>query len=118
MATNQTGIAITIKAFLPIGKNLDRQLAALTLVKTAHETSDYAALLGAARIDEVKTEQKTRRVAETPAAPDANDPDFAEVEGVGTETAVDPIHDPAPTAPIDDAEIPDFLKSKSKKKAA
>ena len=47
MAVNQQGIAISIKAFLPMGRALDDQLAALNLVKTAHETGDYAALLAA-----------------------------------------------------------------------
>lgn len=61
MAT-KTGIAIGIKAFLPMTKNLDDQLATLSLVKEAHETGDYSALLKAADIEEVKTEQKTRRV--------------------------------------------------------
>ena len=66
MAHNQTGIAIVIKAFLPTGKSLDEAYAALSLVKTAHETSDYAALLAAAQIDSVKTEQKNRRVEDAP----------------------------------------------------
>ena len=73
MATNQQGIAIGIKAFLPMGKSLDEQLAALNLVKTAHETGDYAALLAAAHDVEVKTEQKTRRVEPAPQpAPEVN----------------------------------------------
>lgn len=62
MATNQTGIAIVIKAWLPTGKGLDEQFAALSLVKTAHASGDYAPLLGAAKIEAVQTEQKTRRV--------------------------------------------------------
>lgn len=66
MATNQTGIAIVIKAWLPAGKTLDEQFEALSLVKNAHETSDYSALLAASRVEEVKTEQKTRRMEETP----------------------------------------------------
>lgn len=59
---NQTGIAIVIKAFLPTGKTLDEQFNALSIVKTAHETGDYAPLLAAASVEEVKAEQKTRRV--------------------------------------------------------
>lgn len=66
MAVNQQGIAISIKAFLPMGRALDDQLAALNLVKTAHETGDYAALLAASQDVEVKTEQKTRRVDPIP----------------------------------------------------
>lgn len=98
MAYNQTGIEISIKAFLPIGKTLDEQLEALTLVKTSHETGDYAALLAAAGIDGVKTVQKTRRIedeepqqaqeviqpdtANEPDCDPENDPDFAEIDGM------------------------------------
>jgi hypothetical protein len=64
MATNQQGIAITIKAWLPTGKTLDEQLASLTLVKTAHASGDYAPLLGAAKIEAVQTDSKTRRIDE------------------------------------------------------
>lgn len=74
MATNQSGIAIVIKAFLPTGKTLDEQFAALSIVKQAHETGDYAALLKAAHDVEVKTEAKTRRVEEPVPAPVASDP--------------------------------------------
>jgi len=66
MAHNQTGISITIRAFLPMGKGLDEQYAALTIVKDAHASGDYAALLKAALIDDIKTEQKTRRVDDAP----------------------------------------------------
>lgn len=62
MAKNQTGIAIVIKAFLPAGKSLDDQHEALSLVKRCHASGDYADLLKAAGIENVKTEMKTRRV--------------------------------------------------------
>lgn len=65
MAKNQTGVAIVVKAWLPIGATIDEQLAALSLVKSAHETGDYAELLAQATIEELKAEQKTRRI-ETP----------------------------------------------------
>ena len=63
---NQTGIQITIKAWLPTGKTLDEQFEALSIVKNAHATSDYAALLKAAKIEGVQTEQKTRRFEDQP----------------------------------------------------
>lgn len=110
MAYNQTGIAIVIKAFLPIGKTLDEQLEALTLVKTSHETGDYAALLAAAGIDEVKTEQKTRRVDGEP-QPASSAEDQPQPEKV--ERALDL---PAPAA--EDEEVPEFLKKDKKPKAA
>lgn len=116
MATNQTGIAIVIKAFLPIGKDLDQQLAALTVVKTAHETGDYTALLAVAKIDEVKTEQKTRRVEEAVAATPESDPDFAEVEDAPAETQ--PAVADVILEPNNDADIPAFLKTKKPAKAA
>lgn len=63
---NQTGIAIVVKAWLPTGKTLDEQFEALSIVKTAHETGDYAPLLAAANVEEIKTEQKTRRIEDNP----------------------------------------------------
>lgn len=64
---NQTGIAITIHAFLPTGRSIEEQFEALSLVKTAHETGDYSAVLKAAAIEKVRSEQKTRRVEDKPA---------------------------------------------------
>lgn len=116
MAVNQTGIAIVIKAFLPIGKDLDEQLAALTLVKTAHETSDYSALLAAAHVDDVKTEQKTRRVDETTQAADQAAAEINEDRQPAQPADTDA--EPEQTAmPVIDDEVPAFLK-KSKAKAA
>lgn len=106
---NVTGIAITIKAFLPTGKTIDEQFDALSLVKQAHETGDYSAVLAAAKIDEVKAEQKTRRVEDEPVSEAGDDPDFAEVDGG------DPLDQPAPA---DDADVPEFLKKDKKSKAA
>lgn len=82
MATNQTGIAIVIKAFLPTGKTLDETFTALSIVKQAHETGDYAPLLAVAKVEEVKTEQKTRRVDVAPQTKDATDaePEVAQVQ--------------------------------------
>lgn len=79
MATNQTGIAIVIKAWLPAGKTLDEQFEALSIVKQAHETGDYSALLAASSVEEVKTEQKTRRMAD-PVAEGARDEAVAEAD--------------------------------------
>lgn len=104
MAINQQGIAITIKAWLPTGKTLDEQLASLTLVKQAHASGDYAPLLGAAQIEAVQTDSKTRRVGEasvpeptienpTPAATDdamAERPSLTEEDGTVTEPAAEP----------------------------
>lgn len=121
MAVNQTGIAIVIKAFLPIGKDLDEQLAALTLVKTAHETSDYSALLAAAHVDDVKTEQKTRRVDEPvpQTASEAADQAAAEIneDRPLAQTAITKAEPEQTAMPVDDDEVPAFLK-KAKAKAA
>lgn len=115
MATNQTGIAIVIKAFLPTGKTLDETYAALTVVKTAHETGDYAPLLSIAKIDEVKTEQKTRRVEET-----ADDtPITVSVTTVNAGASAETVTIVEDTSSDTNAEdIPDFLKSKKSDKAA
>lgn len=70
MARNQSGLSISIKAFLVLKPNdLNQNLSALTLAKEAHETGDYTALLAAASVDEVKVEQKSRRVDDEPVAP-------------------------------------------------
>ncbi|MDK2769931.1 MAG: hypothetical protein KYX69_19710 [Sphingomonas sp.] len=127
---NQTGIAISIKAFLPTGKSLDEQFAALTLVKTAHETGDYSALLKAANVEDVKTEQKTRRVEDAPpAATSAPEPEPAPAEEPGSAAEPTPEAqqgdggEPASTAseptdePIADEKVPGFLR-RTKPKAA
>lgn len=90
MAKNQTGIAIVIKAFLPTGSTIDEQFAALSLVKDAHTSGDYTALLKAAKVDEVKTEQKTRRVEDEPAATEETTDD---TETTGAENAETPSPD-------------------------
>lgn len=143
---NVTGIAITIKAFLPTGKTIGETYAALTVVETAHETGNYAPLLALAKIDEVKTEQKTRRVEDvTPMSPEAwgklyqGIPTLADAHkdpGSITELLVqeNPILDEAVAAECnaetarrhnirlganaEDADIPDFLKGKKAARGA
>lgn len=109
MASNVQGIAITIKAFLPTGKTLDEQFEALSLVKTAHASGDYADLLKAANIDEVKTEQKVRRIEDAPA--DATEETVADTSSDLPDDWI-----PEPTADPAD-EIPEFLKGKRKSAA-
>ena len=89
MATNQNIIAITIRAALPTGKTLDEQFAALSIVKQAHETGDYAPLLKAAQDVEIKTEAKTRRVEIAPQTPEAA-PEGANVHGIGPDVGNGP----------------------------
>lgn len=131
MATNQTGIAIIIKAFLPIGKTLAENLAALNLVNDSHISKDYAELLKAAVIDSVKTEQKTRRVEDASApTQDTSDADTATTEAEPTPGLTEALNEVEPTGPVDepagtiggaeivgndepsDAEVPAFLKTK------
>lgn len=108
MAINQSGIAIVVKAFLPTGKTLDEQFAALSIVKAAHETGDYAALLKAAQDVEVKTEAKTRRVEEVAR-------EGANIHGIGPDepTGPNPDYVPALDQPIrvypDFAEVGDMI---------
>ena len=108
MATHVSGIAIVIRAFLPTGKSLDEQFTAISLVKEAHASGDYSAVLKAAKIDEVKAEQKTRRMEDEPqAGQNAN-------EGVQDDAGAS-APEPTPTDPSPDAEVPDtaapaFLK--------
>jgi hypothetical protein len=107
---NQKGIAIVIKAFLPTGTTLDEQFNALSIVKTAHETGDYAPVLAAAQIDEVKAEQKTRRV-------DDEQPSGDESQGDGKDQDTKP-DDTKPNASGEqkyDADAPEFIKGKKGK---
>lgn len=98
MATNQNFIAITIKAFLPTGKTLDEQFAALSIVKAAHESGDYAALLKAAQDVEVKTEAKKE------AAP-ATTREGANIHGIGPDEGTGPNPDFDP----DFSDLPDTI---------
>lgn len=66
MAKNEKGVAIVVKAWLPVGETIEEVSAALTKVTTAHVTGDYAGLIGKAKVDEVKTDLKTRRVEDAP----------------------------------------------------
>jgi hypothetical protein len=71
MARTQAGLVISIKAFIPLTRDLNQNLEALTLAKQAHESGDYSALIAAAQVDEVKVEQRSRRVEDAPVAPPA-----------------------------------------------
>jgi hypothetical protein len=81
--------------------------------------------LAAAKIDDVKTEQKTRRTEDvTPIITNASDPDFNNAietalinDGSPAGAALDPDGNAPSTGAPADAEIPAFLKT-SKKKAA
>lgn len=98
---NQTGIAITIKAFLPTGRTIDEQFTALGMVKDAHASGDYSQVLAASQIEEVKSEQKTRRISDTHADAPAD---------AATEDAMLPTAGPGDTP--DDADVPAFVKGK------
>ena len=110
MAKNQTGIAIVIKAFLPTGSTIDEQFTALSIVKDAHASGDYTALLKAAKVDEVKTEQKTRRVEDEPATTE-NTSSQEELTGTIGGTEIIGYDEPEPKAETDlSGEVPAFLK--------
>lgn len=107
MAVNQSGIAISIKAFLPTGKTLDEAFNALSLVKAAHESGDYTALLAAAQIDEIKTEQKTRRIEIVDITPQEAKEMTAE-QLQATTAAIEPDLTPLPeTAPMGEPSLQD-----------
>lgn len=121
MANNVQGIAITIRAFLPTGKTLDEQFEALSIVKDAHASGDYAKLLTAAKIDEVKTEQKVRRIEDAPAPTTQTEPDTTGQTDNGDkqpepDSGLTEMFDQIP-ASEPDAEVPDFLKNKKNKAA-
>ena len=108
----ENGIAITIRAFLPTGKTLDEQFAALTMMKEAHETGDYSKVLAVAKIDEIKAEPKTRRgPADAAPAPASAGPLADMMEAPLEEEALEeaaleeaaPFHDP------DFSDLPDDI---------
>lgn len=113
MASHVQGIAITIKAFLPTGKTLDETFAALSMVKDAHASGDYSKVLAAANIDEIKAEQKTRRVEDQPATQEdtGKTADGGDVETVEQEQQTETAGEQS------DDGVPEFLK-KGKNKAA
>lgn len=121
---NQTGIAIVIKAFLPTGKTLDEQFNALSIVKEAHATGDYATLLKAATVEDVKTEQKTRRIEDQPQTQGEGESQDTEENGpTGTQNVdgdevTEIAADEAAARPDPDADVPEFLKKDKKAKAA
>lgn len=138
---NVRGIAISVKAFLPFGASIDEQLAALTAVKAANESGNYLELFKAAGIviDEVKAEEKTRRVAAVAATAEAGNAESSgtqealtsqnsstEADASGLKEAFDAL---SPAGDVDDIEpagtvggaqiegdddviVPSFLKSK------
>lgn len=127
---NVSGIAIVIKAFLPTGKTLDEQFAALSIVKAAHETGDYSALLKAANVDSVLTEQKTRRIEDQPQTQQEQQ-QTTETQGETTGQTASEAGDQQPASetatqagaeadakPDADADVPEFLKKDKKSKAA
>lgn len=116
MAKNQTGIAIVIKAFLPTGSTIDEQFTALSIVKDAHASGDYTALLKAAKVEEVKTEQKTRRVDDEPATTESNTAGTANTEQPQEEQTR--VEEPATAGEEpSDENVPDFLKPGKRKTA-
>lgn len=99
MATNQTGIAIVIRAFLPTGKTVEEHHAALTMMMKAHETKDYSEVLKASDISDVKAEPKTRRI-ETD-EPASDEPAAAPTDDSGLTDAFNAVE---PAGPIDEPE--------------
>ncbi len=117
MAKHVQGIAITIKAFLPTGSTIDEQFAALSVVKEAHASGDYSKVLAAAKIDEVKSEQKTRRIEDEPAATTQTQ-DGANAHGIGPDTDGGANPDYQPENEQSDESVPEFLKKGKGKSAA
>lgn len=59
---NVSGIAIQIKAFMPIGSTIADTMAALSSIEKAEKTGDYTEVLKSSNIEAIKVEQKTRRM--------------------------------------------------------
>lgn len=127
MAIHQTGIAIVIKGFLPMGSSIDEQFQALSIVKAAHESGDYSKLLKVAHDVEVKTENKTRRVEKPYELKLVGDEELANALNADEADqrselmqAFDPANEladeVAPAAEPGDEAVPEFLKAGKGKK--
>lgn len=116
MASHVQGIAIVIKAFLPTGNTLDEQFHALSIVKDAHASGDYSKVLAKAKIDEVKAEQKTRRVEDQPQPQKDHDKTEDSGEAAGQEETPGADVETASNE-LPDEGVPDFIK-KGKAKTA
>lgn len=63
MATkNQSGISIKIELFVPTGTSIEEAYTALSMVRDAAETGDYAGVLAKGQIDHISIKQVNRRV--------------------------------------------------------
>ncbi|MDX0262444.1 hypothetical protein GOC60_14775 [Sinorhizobium meliloti] len=108
---NQNGIFIVLKAWLPVTGSISEQIAKLQMVEKAHASGDYAELLGAAKVEEIKTEQKTRRIEDEPAAPTETE----DASGLKQEfDNVPPVGD-IDADPVDPAAVPKFLKGNTRR---
>jgi len=107
---NQNGIEINLRLWLPIGETIDEQITALTLVKDARETQTYEKLMAAASLEAIKTDQKTRRVADKPATTQEPGQDAQTTGEASNGTGEDPSGLKAafdavpPVGPVDDEE--------------
>lgn len=131
MASHVSGIAITIKAFLPTGKTIDEQFETLSLMKEAHKTGDYSAVLKVAIIDKISSEQKTRRMEDATVSITESSGDImkdldaegpadtsglkAELDKVKPAGDVDEADEPAD---INSEDVPQFLRRGKKSQAA
>lgn len=108
---NQSGIAISIRAFLPTGKTLEEQYDALTLIKEAKTTGKFDAVLAKSLDIEVKTESKVRRTADAPAGEQQQGGEQTQ-GGEQQQTGDGEQNQP------DEIDPPDFAGGKSKARAA
>lgn len=115
---NQTGIAIVIKAWLPVSGSISEQIAKLQLVETAHASGDYAELLKAATVEDIKTEQKTRRIEDQPQTQQQETAGEPQTEQAQADTEVPPPLPDDNSHPLSDAIKADRSKDAAKNKAA
>ena len=105
---NQNGIFIVLKAWLPVEGSISEQITKLQMVEAAHASGDYADLLKAAKVEDIKTEQKTRRVEDQPQTAGQQAPE-TETEG---ETAEGETGAEGESGAEADDPVPQFLKPK------
>jgi hypothetical protein len=127
---NKTGIAITIKAFIETGKDMASQFKAMSAVMSAKDSGDYNELFKLVTVEEMKSEQVTRRAATVAATTTATAPattapadtsaasgeaagEVSEPAGTVGGAQIEGDDEPAQAAASEEepAEVPAFLRS-------
>ncbi|WP_026793170.1 hypothetical protein [Pleomorphomonas oryzae] len=139
MAKHVQIIALAIKGYIIVDRDMGKQLEALTALRDAHTSGDYSKVIAMATIDAVKAEQKSRRFDDAPAIepgenshgsqtedadalemhdPSKGEPGYPEPSEEIIYDAANASDGPQDAGPNDDEDVPAFLKGGKKPKSA